>query len=161
VVFEGAQGVLLDEWAGFHPHTTWSMCSFEGALSLLQEAGHTGDVVRWGVLRTYLVRHGHGPMPTEDAALRVLPELHNEDGPWQGAVRRGWPDALLARYAAGVCQGVDRLALTHMDALARLPAWQVCRRYRLAAPAPALFEGGGTEATGIRLPAGQDLVRQE
>src|SRR5262249_25636092 len=115
VVFEGAQGVLLDEWAGFHPHTTWSTCSFEGALSLLQEAGHTGEVVRWGVLRTYLVRHGHGPMPTEAAALRALPELHNEDGPWQGAVRRGWPDALLARYAAGVCQGVDRLALTHMD----------------------------------------------
>jgi hypothetical protein len=34
VVFEGAQGVLLDEWRGFHPHTTWSTCTFDNALAL-------------------------------------------------------------------------------------------------------------------------------
>ena len=163
-VFEGAQGVLLDEWAGFHPHTTYSTCTFAGALDLLRAGGHAGDTVRVGVLRTYLVRHGEGPLPTEDAALRALPEPHNADGPWQGAVRRGWPDALLARYAASACGGLDALAITHLDAIARVPAWKVCRAYRLAAPDPALFDaadGDATIAVGIRAPAGHDLDRQE
>ena len=98
-VFEGAQGVLLDEWIGFHPHTTYSTCTFENALDLLRAhapRARSPEIIRVGVIRTYLVRHGQGPLPTEDAALRALPEPHNADGPWQGRVRRGWPDALLA-----------------------------------------------------------------
>jgi adenylosuccinate synthase len=162
-VFEGAQGVLLDEWLGFHPHTTYSTCTFEGALELLRACGYRGETVRIGVLRTYLVRHGDGPLPTEDPALRALPELHNADGPWQGRVRRGWPDVLLACYAAAACGGLDAVALTHLDALGRVPAWQVCRAYRMAQPDPALFEAAGGDAglaVGIRLPPGRDLDRQ-
>ncbi len=116
VVFEGAQGVLLDETYGFHPHTTWSDCTFRGASSLLQTHGFTREVRRLGVLRTYLTRHGEGPFPTEKAELgALLPEKHNASAGWQGEFRMGYPDLVLARYAARVCGGIDALAVTHMD----------------------------------------------
>jgi adenylosuccinate synthase len=133
VVFEGAQGVLLDEWRGFHPYTTWSTCTFDNALALLRDARELREVTRLGVLRTYATRHGPGPMPTEAPELAGhLPEPHNGTGPWQGEFRRGWLDLVLARYAATACGGVDAIALTHLDALPRLPSWRVCTRYRLA-----------------------------
>jgi adenylosuccinate synthase len=118
VVFEGAQGVLLDETYGFHPHTTWSDCTFRGAVALLQTHGFTEDVRRIGVLRTYLTRHGEGPFPTENEALFAhVPEAHNASIGWQGAFRVGYPDLVLARYATRVCGGVDALAVTHCDRL--------------------------------------------
>lgn len=116
VVFEGAQGVLLDENYGFHPHTTWSDCTFGGASSLLQAHGFSGHTIRLGVLRTYLTRHGEGPFPTENPALAAsLCEAHNASAGWQGRFRVGDPDFVLARYALRVSGGVDGLALTHID----------------------------------------------
>ncbi|MCP9971471.1 adenylosuccinate synthetase [Actinomadura madurae] len=86
VVFEGAQGVLLDEWHGFHPYTTWSATTFANAETLLAEAG--GTALRLGVLRAYATRHGPGPFVTEDPVLTAdLPEPHNGTGRWQGAFR--------------------------------------------------------------------------
>ena len=124
VVFEGAQGVLLDEWRGFHPHTTWSTCTFDNALSLLE--GYGGEVKRLGVLRSYMTRHGNGPLPTEiDLGLD---EPDNHTGPWQGAFRTGWADAVLGRYAVACCGGVDGLAITHLDRVR--PDWQMCTRYK-------------------------------
>jgi adenylosuccinate synthase len=116
VVFEGAQGVLLDEWHGFHPYTTWSTTSFANAETLAAEAGMGEGVYRLGVVRTYTTRHGAGPLPTEDAALTAaLPDAHNGTGRWQGAFRVGHFDAVAHRYAVAVCAGVDGLALTHAD----------------------------------------------
>ena len=88
VVFEGAQGVLLDQDYGFHPHTTWSDCTPKGALALL--AGADPRIHRLGVIRSYMVRHGIGPFPTWDPGYdEAVPELHNEEDGWQGPVRRG------------------------------------------------------------------------
>jgi len=107
-VFEGAQGVLLDEWRGFHPYTTWSTTTFDNVLEL------TGDIVRIGVVRTYTTRHGPGPFVTEDLTLSYE-EPHNGTGPWQGSFRIGHFDAVAHRYAIEVCGGVDALAVTHCD----------------------------------------------
>lgn len=126
-VFEGAQGVLLDEWWGFHPHTTWSTCTFERALAAMEAHGYDGDVTRLGVLRTYATRHGEGPLPTEDSSLRAAWHEPHNGGGWQGAFRVGCFDAVLARYALTVCGGVDALALTHCDRLT--PRWMVCNTY--------------------------------
>ncbi len=125
VVFEGAQGLLLDEWRGFHPHTTWSDCTFANAQEILKSWG--GDTVRLGVLRTYAVRHGAGPFPTEDPGL-CFPEPHNCDGPWQGPVRQGWPDGPLGRYSLAALGGVDGLVLTHCDRLR--DGWKVAVAYQ-------------------------------
>lgn len=120
VVCEGAQGVLLDQSFGFHPHTTWSDCTPAGALALLAEAGAARERVRvLGVLRAYATRHGPGPFPTHDPAHdRALPEPHNDEAGWQGAFRRGPLDLVLLRYALEAAGDVDGLALTHLDRVA-------------------------------------------
>jgi adenylosuccinate synthase len=124
-VFEGAQGVLLDEWRGWHPYTTWSTTTFDNALALLR--GRPAE--KLGVVRTYTPRHGNGPLVTEDPALAgLLPERYNGDGPWQGPFRIGHFDAVAHRYAIEVCGGVDSLAVTHLDVTS--PAMRICHRYR-------------------------------
>ncbi len=138
VVFEGAQGVLLDERYGFHPYTTWSTTTFANAEGLLRGTGRSWR--RLGVLRAYATRHGPGPFVTEDPDLD-RPEPHNRNGRWQGAFRVGHLDLVAARYALEVCGGADELAVTHLDA----PSPLVCRAYDI-----------GTRL----LPAG-DLVGQE
>jgi adenylosuccinate synthase len=130
VIFEGAQGVLLDAEAGFHPYTTWSRCTAANALELIKEAVPDAQVCRIGVMRSYAVRHGPGPLPTEtDAFVSVISE-HNQTNEWQGAVRYGWFDAVLARYALEVNGGVDALAVTHLDVLPRLKHWNYCPGYQ-------------------------------
>lgn len=147
VVFEGAQGVLLDEWHGFHPYTTWSTTTFANAETLLAEAGQAAT--RLGVLRCYLTRHGPGPLVTEDPTLE-LADRHNRRNVWQGPFRTGHFDAVALRYAVEVSGGVDSLALTHLDAASHQRLLH-CDRY--------LADGIAID----RLPAGRDrdLVSQE
>jgi len=121
-VFEGAQGVLLDEWRGWHPHTTWSTTTFANVAELCP------SFRRLGVVRTYTTRHGAGPFVTADPALD-LPERHNGLGEWQGAFRVGHFDAVAHRYAVEVAGGVDGLAVTHLDAPERCPRLRVCESY--------------------------------
>jgi adenylosuccinate synthase len=123
-VFEGAQGVLLDEWLGWHPHTTWSTTTFANVEAFCL------SFRRIGVVRTYTTRHGVGPLVTEDAGLD-LPEAHNGHGEWQGAFRVGHFDAVAHRYAVEVAGGVDGLAVTHLDAPARCPSLRICTSYEL------------------------------
>lgn len=151
IVFEGAQGVLLDEWRGFHPYTTWSTTTTDNALVLAAEAG-LADVERLGVVRAYQTRHGAGPFVTEDPALAArLPEWHNETGNWQGAFRVGHLDLVALDYALQVTGGVDSLAVTHLDRIDAADA-RVCRHYVL---------GDGRLVTRLRPGPWQDLVHQE
>jgi len=146
VVFEGAQGVLLDEWHGFHPYTTWSTTTFANAETLLAEAGESAT--RLGVLRAYATRHGPGPFVTEDTVLTgALPDPHNGTGRWQGSFRVGHLDLVALRYALDVVGGVDALAVTHLDVARARPDLMRCRAY----------EGIGPLQAG---PPG-DLARQE
>ncbi len=127
LVFEGAQGVLLDEWYGFHPYTTWSTTTSANALQLLDEIGFTGQRTRLGILRAYTTRHGPGPFVTEDSTLdEKLPELHNGTGQWQGAFRYGHLDLVAHQYAIAANGGIDELVVTGLD---RSNEWQYCREY--------------------------------
>jgi adenylosuccinate synthase len=128
IIFEGAQGVLLDEWHGFHPYTTWSTCTSAPAVQLLSQFMPDADVCRIGILRTYAVRHGPGPLPTETADIG-MPNEHNTENEWQGAVRRGWFDGVLARYAVAADAGIDALAITHLDWLSTRAEWTYCDNY--------------------------------
>lgn len=121
VVFEGAQGVLLDEWHGFHPYTTWSTTTTVNPLALLAEAGQAENARRIGVTRTFTTRHGAGPLVTEDPMLTArLADSHNRTHPWQGGFRVGHLDLVATRYALDATGGVDSLVVTHSDAPARL-----------------------------------------
>jgi len=130
LIFEGAQGALLDEDHGFHPYTTWSKTTTVNALALLKEIGYEGQIEKLGVVRTYFTRHGPGPFPTEDATLAArLKDAHNGEGRWQGGMRYGHFDALLAKYAIAVCGGIDGLAVTHADAFAQAHYPQFAHEY--------------------------------
>jgi len=141
LIFEGAQGVLLDEWYGFHPHTTWSTTTFQNALALLGEIGYEGEVERLGVFRAYFTRHGAGPFITgENELTRALPELHNGEDGWQGAFRMGWFDLVMARYALAVTGGADSLVVTNLDRLLELPHWRMCTSYHFGSAQVARTE---------------------
>jgi adenylosuccinate synthase len=127
VVFEGAQGVLLDQYRGVQPYTTWSNTTSEQARAMLEGAGF--EVTKIGVARAYLTRHGPGPLKNESRALTdILPDPHNGFGEWQRHFRCGVFDAPLVRHAIGIEGGIDHLALTCVDRLARTTAvspWEV------------------------------------
>lgn len=118
LVFEGTQGVLLDEWVGFHPHTTWSTVTPQNALRALQEAGRSDAPRVLGIVRSYATRHGYGPFPTElvsESDTARFSEHHNKHGRWQGAWRVGDFDMSLMRYAVSAAQKVDGIVLSHCD----------------------------------------------
>jgi adenylosuccinate synthase len=131
VIFEGAQGVLLDENLGFHPYTTWSRCTGTNATEIIKQMSPGQEVYRVGILRSYCVRHGPGPLPTETDELASAVHENNKYNQWQGPVRYGWFDAILARYALQATDPVDTLALTHLDVLPRLKSWKYCAAYEL------------------------------
>ncbi len=129
-VFEGAQGVLLDEWRGFHPHTTWSTVTLHHALGMVEAAG-AEEVCTLGLTRAYQTRHGAGPLPTWDADLDArLSDPGNPPNPWQGALRHGWLDLVLLRYAAKAAGGpLDGLVLGGLDQMEGLRP-RLCTGYR-------------------------------
>lgn len=137
VIFEGAQGVLLDEWHGFHPHTTWSTTTTKNADAMIAEAERGGHVHRLGVVRAYATRHGAGPFPTSNAMLtEKLRDAHNTDDGAQGRFRVGWFDGPLTRYALSVCPGITSLAVTCLDRLKDVPEWSICDGYTYISNVP-------------------------
>lgn len=115
IVFEGAQGVLLDEHYGEYGFNTWTDTTFRNAAKLLEESKWSGEVKKIGVVRTYLTRHGAGLFKTESSAFDHLQELHNCDQGFQGKFRRGFFDTKLILRAIEICGGVDCIALNHID----------------------------------------------
>jgi adenylosuccinate synthase len=143
-VFEGAQGVLLDEWYGFHPHTTWSTVTAHHALELALQA-KAGRVFTMGVTRAFTTRHGAGPLPTYDPELTTrLTDTGNPRNPWQGDLRVGWLDLALLRYAVAAAGPLDGLAVTWLDHAER------CK-----------VSTGYQDVTGFTPPAFPDLEWQE
>lgn len=140
LIFEGAQGVLLDKDYGFSPYITPSSTTFASARAVLAELPAV-PLYRLGVLRAYSIRHGAGPLVTEDAALTAaLPEPHNGQSVWQGAVRLGWFDAVAAHYALQVSGGIDHLLLTQLDRLTGRTRIPVCTAYHNTAGQPITLQ---------------------
>lgn len=132
ILFEGAQGALLDIDHGTFPFVTSSNSSGVGVC-----AG-AGVPPRWinhvlGVCKAYSTRVGGGPFPTEldDATGEKIRTLGNEFGTTTGRPRRcGWFDAVALKYTARL-SGVTRLALMMMDVLAHFEELKVCVAYEL------------------------------
>ena len=120
VIFEGAQGILLDQNYGFHPHTTWTDTTPRRALELCREWG-IQDVKILGLTRTNTTRHGNGPLPTYNKELTdKYPDKTNTTNEYQGDFRIGDLDLSMLEYSNEIIQrscgrGLDGLVVSHLD----------------------------------------------
>jgi adenylosuccinate synthase len=134
ILFEGAQGTLLDIDHGTYPFVTSSNATIGGVCTGLGVGPRAIDRVL-GVAKAYTTRVGEGPLPTKvsGAMEKRLRVGGNEYGAVTGRPRRcGWYDAVAVRYGVRV-SGLDALALTKLDVLDGLDTIQVCTAYRLGA----------------------------
>jgi adenylosuccinate synthase len=133
VLFEGAQGTLLDVDHGTYPFVTSSNATIGGVFTGLGVGPRAVGAVL-GVAKAYTTRVGAGPLPTElsGAMGDRLRESGNEYGAVTGRPRRcGWYDAVAGRYGVRI-NGLDALALTKLDVLDGLDTLQICTAYRCA-----------------------------
>jgi len=131
VLFEGAQGTLLDLDHGTYPFVT-SSNPVAGAACVGAGVGPAAIDDVWGVAKAYATRVGSGPFPTEldDDLGRLLRERGGEVGTTTGRERRcGWLDLVALRYAARL-NGMTGLVVTKLDVLAGLDPLRVAVRYR-------------------------------
>jgi adenylosuccinate synthase len=131
IMFEGAQGTLLDIDHGTYPYVTSSNATIGGVCTGLGVPPRAIDRVL-GVAKAYTTRVGEGPLPTE--LIGEIGDRLRESGQEFGAVtgrprRCGWFDAVAVRYASRI-NGLDALALTKLDVLDGLGELQVCTAYR-------------------------------
>jgi adenylosuccinate synthase len=131
VLFEGAQGTLLDIDHGTYPYVTSSNASIGGVCTGLGIGPRAISGVL-GVVKAYTTRVGEGPLPTElsDDLGQRLRDTGNEYGAVTGRPRRcGWYDAVAVRYGVRI-NGLDALALTKLDVLDGLDRIEICTSYR-------------------------------
>ncbi|MFI5338411.1 MAG: adenylosuccinate synthase [Candidatus Methylomirabilales bacterium] len=131
ILFEGAQGTLLDVDLGTYPYVTSSSATAGGACTGTGVSPKKIDGIL-GICKAYTTRVGEGPFPTElrEATGEHLRTRGQEFGATTGRPRRtGWFDAVGVRYAARV-NGLDALALMKLDVLDELDPIQVCTAYR-------------------------------
>ncbi len=131
ILFEGAQGTLLDVDLGTYPFVTSSSATAGGACTGTGVSPKRIDGIL-GICKAYTTRVGEGPFPTElrDATGEHIRTRGQEFGATTGRPRRtGWFDAVGVRYAARV-NGLDALALMKLDVLDELDPIQVCTGYR-------------------------------
>jgi adenylosuccinate synthase len=132
VLFEGAQGVLLDLDHGTYPYVTSSSTTAGGACAACGVGPTQIDRVV-GIVKAYATRVGNGPFPTEllDDTGDRLREVGAEFGATTGRPRRcGWLDIPALRLAVRL-SGIEHLALTKLDVLAGLDVIKICVGYRL------------------------------
>lgn len=132
VLFEGAQGALLDCLYGTYPFVTSSHTT-SGGLPLGSGVGPQAIRETVGVIKAYCTRVGHGPFPTEfqEGEAILDPRQAREFGTTTGRQRRiGWFDAVTVSHAIRL-SGVTSLALTKLDVLDAIPKIRVCVGYEL------------------------------
>jgi adenylosuccinate synthase len=131
ILFEGAQGTLLDIDHGTYPFVTSSNSTIGGVCTGLGVSPKMINGIL-GVVKAYSTRVGEGPMPTEllGPSGDRLRDSGKEFGSVTGRPRRcGWYDAVVVRYAARI-NGLDSVALTKLDVLDALDEIHVCTGYR-------------------------------
>jgi len=123
IVFEGAQGLLLDQDSEFYPHVTHSKTGITNVIQIARETG-IDQIDAVYVARTYLTRHGAGPLPGEDPALSYHDDT-NVENEWQGKLRFApmlpglisnavFADYAIAREDTGI-NVTPLMAVTHQD----------------------------------------------
>jgi adenylosuccinate synthase len=149
ILFEGAQGAMLDVDHGTYPYVT-SSNTFAGAATIGAGVGLNAIGYVLGITKAYTTRVGSGPFPTElhDEIGQTLGKIGNEFGTVTGRPRRcGWFDAVLVRQAIKI-SGINGIALTKLDVLDGFKEIKVCIGYKYEGhiydylPASATIQAG-------------------
>ena len=146
ILFEGAQGTLLDLDHGTYPYVT-SSNPIAGGACVGAGVGPTIIDRVIGVAKAYTTRVGEGPFPTElhEEVGKILGERGAEFGTTTGRRRRcGWFDAVIGRYAARI-NGMDCLAITKLDVLDELEEIKVCVAYEIDGETCNHFPSNGNQ----------------
>ncbi len=132
ILFEGAQGIMLDVDAGTYPFVT-SSNTMAGEASIGAGVGMHSIGYVLGITKAYTTRVGSGPFPTElhDETGQKIGERGHEFGTVTGRKRRcGWFDAVMVRQAV-ITSGIDGIALTKLDVLDGFETLQICTGYKI------------------------------
>jgi len=132
ILFEGAQGTMLDVDYGTYPYTTSSHTIAGGSCIGAGVGPHKIDDII-GIVKAYTTRVGEGPLPTEllDKTGNYLQTKGGEFGATTGRPRRcGWLDLVVVNHSCNV-SGINKLAITKLDVLGGLKTIKVCVKYNL------------------------------
>ena len=150
ILFEGAQGVLLDVDHGTYPYVT-SSNTIAGTAAGGSGLGPSAVGFVLGIAKAYTTRVGSGPFPTElhDAVGERLGTRGHEFGTVTGRKRRcGWFDAVLVRQSAAV-SGITGIALTKLDVLDGFDEVRICTGYRLGGETLDYFPSHAADQTAV------------
>ena len=150
ILFEGAQGTLLDIDHGTYPYVTSSSTTAGGVSTGLGIGPKFIDKII-GITKAYTTRVGEGPFPTElhDESGSLLAKKGNEFGATTGRPRRcGWLDLVLLKKAIFI-NSVTDLCITKLDVLDEMQEIKVCIRYDNGVPVYKTFEGWLSKTEGI------------
>ncbi len=150
LLFEGAQGALLDIDHGTFPFVTSSNSS---ALGMSPGCGVPSCMVDKfiGVVKAYSTRVGAGPFPTEldNEIGETIREKGHEYGTTTGRPRRcGWFDAVAVRYTVAI-GGVNEIAMMHMDTLAGFDELKICKAYKVNGEETTFFPSDAVELSSV------------
>jgi len=150
ILFEGAQGALLDIDHGTFPFVTSSNSS---ALGLGPGCGVPAQMIDKfiGLIKAYSTRVGSGPFPTEqdNAIGDLIRRKGHEYGTTTGRPRRcGWFDAVAVAYS-GRIGGVNEIAMMHLDTLAGIEELKICRAYRIGGRETTFFPCDAAELADV------------
>jgi adenylosuccinate synthase len=163
IVGESSHGVLLHPYYGFVPHVTQIDSAAEDVLQTISEHKHTRRVIRIGIARSYMTRHGAGPMVSYSPEMtKSLKETHNAasaiSNEWLGEFLSGQFDTVAMKYsiaASGTQLKYDGLMLNYMDALQGKESWEVVQAYtyhgQSADDLATYFELAGDQIVGIKV----------
>ena len=149
IIYEGAQGLLLDGKYGIRPNVTQLDTTTNYALKYIGEINKSlldsgvkfdNVVAKIGIAKAFYTKHGKGTFPTESFELKkFMCEEMQDDSYWNGNVRYGWFDAVLLRYAQRINK-VGQLFLSSIDKLDGLDKVYVCNSYEYVGPVDKHFE---------------------
>lgn len=125
-IFEGAQGLLIDNVYGIKPNTTYLDTTINFAIRI---STCSDKITKIGIAKAFSSRHGLGLFPTEDIQIsRRISDSNQEESFWNGKIRFGWFDAVLMKYAQMINK-VDTLYLSSLDKLSSFEKIKICVAY--------------------------------
>jgi adenylosuccinate synthase len=132
IIFEGAQGTMLDVDFGTYPYTT-SSHTIAGGSAIGTGIGpqHITEII--GIMKAYTTRVGEGPFPTElkDKIGEHLQQKGHEVGTTTSRPRRcGWLDLVVVKHAC-ILSGINKIAMTKLDVLNKIPKIRICTSYKI------------------------------